>query len=44
VAHANINGSDDFTPGEETADDIDISDLVYLVDYMFVEGPPPPPC
>ena len=23
---------------------IDIADLVYLVDYMFVEGPEPPAC
>ena len=24
--------------------DVDISDLVYLVDYMFNQGPQPPPC
>jgi hypothetical protein len=33
-----IRGNVDYDPG----DAIDISDLVYLVDYMFTGGPPPP--
>jgi hypothetical protein len=33
-----IRGNVDYDPG----DNIDISDLVYLVDYMFTGGPPPP--
>lgn len=33
-----IRGNVDYDPG----DVLDISDLVYLVDYMFVGGPPPP--
>ena len=32
-----IRGNVDYDPGDE----IDISDLVYLVDYMFTSGPPP---
>ncbi|MDH3889451.1 MAG: hypothetical protein OEV49_00060 [candidate division Zixibacteria bacterium] len=28
----------------EASGGIDISDLVYLVDYMFTGGPPPPSC
>jgi len=33
-----IRGNVDYDPG----DAVDISDLVYLVDYMFTGGPPPP--
>lgn len=33
-----IRGNIDYDPN----DNIDISDLVYLVDYMFTGGPPPP--
>lgn len=33
-----IRGNVDYDPG----DNMDISDLVYLVDYMFTGGPPPP--
>jgi len=33
-----IRGNIDYNSG----DDIDISDLVWLVDYMFSSGPPPP--
>jgi hypothetical protein len=33
-----IRGNVDYDPG----DNIDISDLVYLVDYMFNQGPEPP--
>ena len=44
LAQGNVDGTDEFTPDEETVEDIDISDLVYLVDYMFTGGPPPPAC
>ncbi|MDH3889743.1 MAG: thrombospondin type 3 repeat-containing protein [candidate division Zixibacteria bacterium] len=43
-AEANVNGSDDQSPGEETSDDLDIADLVYLVDFMFTGGPDPADC
>ena len=33
-----MRGNVDYDPG----DAVDISDLVYLVDYMFNDGPPPP--
>ena len=37
MEEANVNGMD----GSEV---IDIADLVYLIDYMFLDGEPPPPC
>jgi len=39
---ANVDGSGDGSP--DGSEDIDISDLVYLVDYMFSGGPPPVAC
>jgi hypothetical protein len=34
IVRGNVNG--------DGGGAIDISDMVYLVDYMFIEGPPPP--
>jgi len=44
VEAGNIDGSCCSEPPGESLADIDISDMVYLVDYMFNDGPEPPAC
>ena len=38
-----MDASDSMGDGEDISD-VDISDLVYLVDFMFTGGPLPLPC
>ena len=40
----NVDGSCCASGSSESLSDIDIADLVYLVDYMFNQGPAPPSC
>ncbi len=36
----NVDGST--TGGEETQQDLDLTDVIYLLGYLFLDGPPPP--